>query len=95
MSRGRSSDYPERPQGGKRPPQPGVKRNKPSSEHISGRRKMWLERPKVEDKLAGDRLDGNLCVIGHSNTALVRFLKQHRHNKVPLRQWGGRSTLYA
>ena len=94
MSKGRRSSYPERPQGGKRPAAPGKGRNKPSSEHISGRRKIWLEVSKeTGPKLAEAHIDLKLCVIGHSNPSLERFLKQHRHNRVPIRQWGGRSTV--
>lgn len=41
--------YPERPQGGRRPARPGEKRNTPSSEHISGRRKSWSSDGSVTD----------------------------------------------
>lgn len=43
------SDYPQRPQGGKRPSRPGEQRKKPSSEHISGRRKTWSSDGSVTD----------------------------------------------
>lgn len=36
------SEYPERPIGGKRPPRPGVRRNKPSTNHGGGKRRWWL-----------------------------------------------------
>lgn len=75
------SDYPERPQGGKRPPAPGIKRNKPSSEHVAGRRNGWLE--KVVAAPAGhiarityDKLDRASCVFGHNNANLQAFLRK-------------------
>ncbi len=87
MSKGRSSSYPERPLGGKRPRKPGEARKKPSFALIGGKRKPAFEiaglvKPKREP---GERLDVNLCVFGHRRAR--KFLSSNRGFKVPLHVW--------
>jgi len=87
------ADYPERPVGGRRPKRPGENRKKSSSEHISGRRKPFFVKAVAESAVkqqreSYDKLDLASCIIGHTTPMMSRFLAQHRHNRVPLHQWG-------
>lgn len=91
MSRGRNSAYPERPIGGRRPSKPGEASKKASSEHISGKRKIWVELPGsrvVKPRESFDKLDMNRTIFGHAGPAMVAFLKKYRHNRVPIHVWG-------
>lgn len=90
MSKGRKSNYPERPSRAQGHQRPGHALKKPSSEHISGKRRTWLQhdvaapsgpRPK-EATFAGL----SYCTFGHR--AAAAFLSKYRGFKVPLHVWG-------
>lgn len=83
MSKGRKSEYPERP----------VRRKHArGSEKGGGKRRSWLENvpaskgARVKEKDA--TLNIHQCVFGHSNPALSAFLFTTRFFRVPLHVWG-------
>lgn len=85
------ADYPFRPE----------RRNRPKgSEHISGRRKIRIERPgscvAKGPREIYDKLDLSRCVFGHNPPALKAFMSEYGSFKVPLHIWGknGRTVDY-
>lgn len=91
MSKGRNSSYPERP-ARPAPKKPGKGKGRPSSEHISGKRKGRLVKAVAVDASPAKRESVDklaFSIAGHNpDGRLTAFLKEHIFNRVPLHKWG-------